>query len=242
MGTTILGSIILSILLGYFIYQTRNVRKHAYLALLDKKTQVYTACAGSDNKNKIIPATKEIKSLEHNIFKDKEGNIFCPDEYIHFIVQGESMQFCGIHDNDLIFADAQFNIEENIEFPIVLVLRKHNLEERNVQYKIRRTWMRHTYTSEKDLIDIVEDKILQSAAFQEIRQLNDYDGDTALIDDLRNERIKNYEEEYIKCKNPNKKDREIVISTTFHTKEKKIRFSLHPISTIEGKVIASFSI
>lgn len=114
--------------------------------------------------------------------------------------------------------------------------------EDKAQYKIRRTWMRCKYTSKEELVDIVKSKILPSTKFQEIRQLSTYDGDSALIQDLKDKRIKIYEEKYIKCENPNDNDKEIIISTTFHTKEKEIRFSLHPVSIIVGQVIASFPI
>ena len=33
---------------------------------------------------------------------------------------------------------------------------------------------------------------------------------------------------------------DVVISTTFHTDENKVRFSIHPISTIEGIVVGAF--
>lgn len=237
---TIFGSILLVILLIYFAYQTKLVREKAYQELLNKKTLIYTACAGTDDQNKVIPATKEIKALDHSVFKDKEGKVLCPDDYAYFIVQGESMQFCGIHNNDLIFADTQFQIAENTMYPIVLVLRKHHAEEGSVQYKIRRTWMRYTYTTGEDLINAIKRDILSSVKFQEIKQLGAYDGDEALIRDLKDERINQYEKDYINCNYPNPKDREIVISTTFHTRENRIRFSLHPVSTIEGKVVASF--
>lgn len=240
---TILGTILLFSLLGYIAYHTRIVRKAAYLELLSKKTTVYTACAGSDNEDEIIPSQKEIQSLEHKIFKDKNGNIFNSNEFLHYIVQGESMQFCGIHNNDIIFADANFKIKDNIAFPVILVLRKHHLKgEDKAQYKIRRTWIHYNYVSKDDLVNIVETKIIPSEAFQEIRQLDTYDGDAALIQDLKDKRIQIYEDEYINCGNPNENDREIIISTTFHTKERKIRFSIHPTSIVVGKVVASFPV
>nr|CAJ1762879.1 hypothetical protein AUSP0019_00154 [uncultured phage] len=239
----ILGVVVLITLLVWIAYQTKVVREEALMNLLEKRIQIYTACAGSDDENKIIPSYREIQSLEYNVFKDQNGNILNINDYLHFIVQGESMQFCGIHNNDVIFVDEKFKFEEDTKFPIILVLRKHHLNrEDKAQYKIRRTWMRCKYTSKEELVDIVKSKILPSTKFQEIRQLSTYDGDSALIQDLKDKRIKIYEEKYIKCENPNDNDKEIIISTTFHTKEKEIRFSLHPVSIIVGQVIASFPI
>ena len=239
----ILGVVVLITLLVWIAYQTKVVREEALMNLLEKRIQIYTACAGSDDENKIIPSYREIQSLEYNVFKDQNGNILNINDYLHFIVQGESMQFCGIHNNDVIFVDEKFKFEEDTKFPIILVLRKYHLNrEDKAQYKIRRTWMRCKYTSKEELVDIVKSKILPSTKFQEIRQLSTYDGDSALIQDLKDKRIKIYEEKYIKCENPNDNDKEIIISTTFHTKEKEIRFSLHPVSIIVGQVIASFPI
>lgn len=239
----ILGAVVLITLLALIAYQTKVVRKEVFKSLSENIMPINTACAGSDDEDNPSSSAIKMPPLEYNVFKDKQGNILNINDYLLFVVQGESMQFCGIHNNNVIFVDDKFKIGNDIEFPIVLVLRKHHLKKGDKsQYKIRRTWMYCKYTSKEDLVNIVKSKILPSMKFQEIRQLSTYDGDSALIQDLENKRIKLYEEKYIKCENPNENDKEIIISTTFHTKEKEIRFSLHPVSIIVGKVIASFPV
>lgn len=242
MVITIIGILLIFVLLICTIYQVKEIRRNALFSLMQQKERIYTACAGSDDPHDSIPAFKEIFPVEHNLYKDSQGNVLDPKDYEHLIVQGESMQFCGIHNNDLIFVEPISDMG-SLVFPLVLLLRKHqHMEKGGVEFKIRRTWMRCHYVDKDDLLVQVEEKILSSLKFQEVRQLDVYDGDTELLADLKNKRIPEYERKYIAEPNSNASDREIIVSTTFHTNEKKIRFSLHPVSVIKGKVIASFGI
>lgn len=59
-----------------------------------------------------------------------------PDDFLHFIVKGESMQFADIHDNYMIFVKEK----HDIDFPKVIVLRREAAPKDQVQYKIRRGW------------------------------------------------------------------------------------------------------
>lgn len=217
------------------------VRENASLELRDKVIYVETACAGSDELT-LMPVTKPIRALEIDTFKDKNGNILDPDNYRPFIVQGESMQFCGIRHNNLIFTDINFNIEDyNTVFPVVLVLLRSKVLGDRPQYKIRRTWKVTKYTNDENLLLEIS-QIINSSSFQEIRNLDVYDGDSAVINDFNQTRLPLYKREYVECDNPNVSDKEIVISTTYHTSERVIRFSLHPKSMIVGRVIASFDV
>ena len=58
----ILGVVVLITLLVWIAYQTKVVREEALMNLLEKRIQIYTACAGSDDENKIIPSYREIQS------------------------------------------------------------------------------------------------------------------------------------------------------------------------------------
>jgi len=149
------------------------------------------------------------------------------------------MHFCGISNNDLVFASADFNMDSKDCFPCVLVLRRMHVENTRPQYKIRRTWLHTVYTSSTSLLEEVRE-LMASLPFQQIRQLDVYDGDDCLMADLVNFHIPAYEKKYIDREDKNDFDRNVIISTTFHAKENKIRFSIHPVSLIEGRVVASF--
>ena len=138
--------------------------------------------------------------------------------------------------------DINFNIEDyNTVFPVVLVLLRSKVLGDRPQYKIRRTWKVTKYTNDENLLLEIS-QIINSSSFQEIRNLDVYDGDSAVINDFNQTRLPLYKREYVECDNPNVSDKEIVISTTYHTSERVIRFSLHPKSMIVGRVIASFDV
>ena len=233
----IILSVIFILLFASVIIYTNKIRANAYNKLLKETDCVFTACAGSDKDDIIIPDKINVKALRTSEFKDSKGNTLNPENYLQFIVQGESMQFCGIHNNDLIFADHNFEITANTHYPVALVLRKYQLKEDETQFKIRRTWKCCTLIDEDKLKQDLAD-IIKSDSFQKIRQLPIYDGDNTLIDDALYKRYPDY-----LVKNghgANLSNRQIVISTTYHTDTKELRFSLHPVSHIVGKVIASF--
>lgn len=239
----ILTSIGIILIIGLFCYIAKTTvkeRKRVYIEMLNKKTTVFFALAGSEDSVR-IPAKREIQAIEVNAFKNKRGEYLNPDNYKHFLVHGNSMKFCGIHDGDLIFVDASFHINAYDDFPCVLLLHRNRVKTDSPKYKIRRTWIKTTYTTKENLIEEVKN-IMESQDFQQIRQLELYDGDDNMISDMIDCRIPVYERGYINCKDVNDFDRNIIISTTFHTKENKIRFSVHPASLIVGRVIASFQI
>lgn len=239
MVITIIGGILIVILLLTITVLTTKERKKALLELMAEKFVLQMACAGTCDD--VVPPTKTVTSLKIKAFRNSDGDYLTWDDYEHFIVQGDSMQFCGINNSNLIFVDDKFKIQDCGVFPVILLLQRHNTRKDSVQFKIRRTWDTLTYKSKETLLERIKD-IISSDKFQEVRQLDVYDGDSALMEDLKNTRIPMYEREYIFCKDANDYDRKIIISTTYHTKERKIRFSLHPISMIKGKVIASFEL
>lgn len=236
----IIGIVLILVLFFYVAQSTLKERKRAYIEMLNKKTTVFLALAGSED-NVSIPLKKDIQAIETNVFKNKKGEYLDPADYEHFLVHGSSMKFCGIHDNDLIFVDTNINMKIYKDFPCVLLLRRNHAIGECPKYKIRRTWMKATYTSKDALVKEIKN-LMTTLPFQQIRQLDVYDGDDNMIADLLSCRIPNYENTYITCSGANDYDRNIIVSTTFHTKESKIRFSIHPISLIKGKVIASFMI
>lgn len=240
MTITILGVTLILVLFIFITHATVKARKKAYVETLNKRSVVFLACAGSDEESS-VSATTSIQAVETNAFKDKNGRFLNPADYRHFIVHGNSMKFCGINDKDLIFTDTNFQIENNESFPCVLVLRRNHTRTGKPIYKIRRTWIKTVYSTKENLTEKIKN-LMASPSFQEIRQLEVYDGDEKMLADLMENRIPIYENTYIKNNSANPFDRNIIVSTTFHTKEGKIRFSIHPQSLIEGKVIVSFQI
>lgn len=198
------------------------------------------ALAGSDSScHTPNSPTVDVYGLGLTEYKDANGNILNFDDYDKFVVSGESMKFCGIHDNDLIFSTREANFAFDLSSPEIIVVRKNNLNDNQPAYKIRRAWAVSNY--DDNLMDVLKN-IIHSKSFQQIRKLPEYDGDTALIDDFRENRLPKYKDTFIDCKNPNPHDRDIVISTTYHTDMNKIRFSIHPINLVKGKVVASFGL
>lgn len=241
--------IVLSILLiGGFIYLgvvTYNVRNNAQTKFKSKcETCISKANivhAGSDTGCTPINHTVTLKSLGLIEFKDNNGNILNPNDYDLYLVSGECMQYVDIHPNDLVFATKGFDVEHyNGKLPIILILKKGASAPKNPMfYKLRRLWRVCNYRD--NLMEILK-SILQSPEFQEVRRRPSYDGDEQLINDFFDTRLKRYETDYINCEYPNASDEKIIISTTFHTDIEKVRFSIHPISNIVGKVIAAFPI
>lgn len=187
-------------------------------------------------------------SVKNNTFVDKDGQKINPDEYYQFVVEGNSMQFCGIHDKDLIFVKKGFRITDlNLNgFPYILVLKNSNTFEENPEFKIRRAWGISQYGDDRFEKDVRT--IMASESFQEIKKLKGVDGNAAyrgddqVIDDFLKNRLPIYENRYIKCAHPDIWNHTVVISTTFDTDDKYIHFSIHPIANIIGIVMAAFNV
>lgn len=203
------------------------------------------AWAGNPKDNSLIKSI----SVKNNTFIDRDGSIINPADYYQFVVEGNSMQFCGIHDKDLIFVKKGFRITDlNLKrFPYILVLRYETIKsDENPRYKIRRAWGISHYGDDRFEKDVRE--IMNSQEFQEIKELKGIDGSAAyrgdgqVIDDFLRHRLPIYEDKYIKCKNPDIWDQTVVISTTFDTENKYIHFSIHPIANIVGMVEDAFTV
>lgn len=191
---------------------------------------------------------QEVKSIsvERNTFYDKNGNRVNPNDYLHFVVSGNSMQFCGINDKDLLFVAKGFRIVNLTDFPYILVLKNINSTDNSVEYKIRRAWGISTYGDDRFEADVRA--IMGSEIFEEIKQLKGkdgvpaYRGDESVINDFLKNRLPAYERKYIDCDNPNEWNRTVIISTTFDTDDNFIHFSIHPIANIVGIVKESYTV
>lgn len=192
------------------------------------------ACAKVNNEIVLNP----IKAVQ---FKDRKGNVLAPADYDLYKVVGECMQYVNIHHNDLLFATKGIDVEHfSGSLPIIVILKRATTEVgASPFFKLRRLW--HICDYGDNLNDILK-SIIQSPEFQEVRRRPNYDGDKALIDDFFETRLKKYEKEYIHSEFPNVNDKKIIISTTFHTDIRRVRFSIHPTSNVVGKVEAAFPI
>lgn len=241
--TTILGTVIL-IAFGIFfilfvitIVSTAKGREEKRKSMCYSNYTYPTACAGSPAMD--IPASASSLPLEYVEFKDKDGKVMDPDDFLHFIVKGESMQFADIHDNYMIFVKEK----HDIDFPKVIVLRREAAPKDQVQYKIRRGWQ---FSNVREA-EIVVKKILDSKEFDIIRRLQPYDNDGAMFDDFVKKRLERYKREHPFSESEGDRYFNVIISTTYHTENcpeeedrGKIRFSIHPTSLLVGEVVKSF--
>lgn len=217
----------------------RRERRRIIDNALKKCRVLNLAAAGSEKVDYKTKQVIGVYGLDLTQYKDSQGRVLDPDDYNLFIVDGESMQFCGIHNNDLIFSTKTFVADTTDSFPAVLVVRKNHVIEDYPAYKVRRAWGVINYDS--DPVKTVRN-LLQSDEFRQVKYLSEYPGDEIIMEDFITLRLPRYENEFIKCPVPDVKDRTVIISTTYNTEKKKIHFSIHPISRVVGKVIASFQL
>ncbi len=219
------------------VVSRRRARRHIIDRALKEYSVLNVAVAGSEDECHKAEQTTRVWGLDMIQYKDSQGRILELSDYNLFIVDGESMRFCGIYNNDVIFSTKTFTAEDACSFPVVLVIRKNHVVEGYPAYKIRRAWCVVNYDS--GLIEVVKN-LLESDSFQLIRKLPEYPGDEFIIDDFVTLRLPRYEEVFINCPNADVKDRSVIISTTYNTQDKVVHLSIHPVNRVVGKVIASF--
>ncbi|MDE6226365.1 MAG: hypothetical protein K2M63_02475 [Muribaculaceae bacterium] len=238
--TIIILATVLLLLLAYMCFVTHTDRAKMRTQMTKQLRQIDLASAGSDEDGcHLRKRSVEVSSVDTTLYTDGAGNVLNPDDYNLFIVDGNSMRLCGIYDKNLIFVTKTLNITEVNNFPIILVLNKKNVRDDRPAFKIRRTWAHISFSDDRAIMEVLS-SILCSEPFQEIRNLAEYPGDDVIIEDFQKTRLVHYKAQYIDCENPNRADRDIIISSTLETSNNRIHFSIHPISRISGEVIASF--
>lgn len=222
---------IASLCIAGIIYYTMKTRK-AYR----KPVLVSYALAGSEVSNlpDNVPELTRSVNLRSRTYRSKNGAELDPENYYHFITHGNSMQYCNINDGDLLFVTKNFKIGQLNSFPAIVVLRRLNSAQGRAHYKLRRAWACCKIT---DDFDEILRSIMNLRTFDVIKQIPSYDGEEELIKDFFEVRLSRYKENH---KNDMENSQDVVVSTTFHTNENKVRFSIHPTSTIEGIVIGAF--
>lgn len=234
--------LLIGLLVWYALPELRKRRKgHAS----ETTVAIPTAVAGTPKGDE--PREENCTALNSIHFQTKDGMEIDPNDYYIYIVKGDSMKFCHIHDGDLIFVAKGFRIVNLKKFPYILVLRRSNPAPGKSEYKIRRAWRIARFNPE-DQFDKEIREIMASEEFQQVKKLkNDdnkdaYRGDEAVIEDFKSKRLPRYRSYYIDCANPDPWNETVVISTTFDTKDEFIHFSIHPIANIIGIVKDSFTI
>lgn len=234
--------LLVGLLTWYALPKLRNRRKEQEELTL---SELPTACAGSPKGDE--PKEEKSIAISNTDFQTKDGTPINPDDYYIYIVKGKSMKFCHIYDGDLIFVAKGFRIVDLKKFPYILVLRRRDSQPGKSEFKIRRAWRIAKYNP-VDKFDKEIREIINSVEFQPVKKLkNDnnkdaYLGDSAVIEDFKSERLKEYLEDYINCASPDPWNETVVISTTFDTEDQFIHFSIHPIANIVGIVKDSFTI
>jgi len=238
-GSTLFGIfVILFIITIVVMNKNRAMAKNRWLSM-----DYPVACAGSPSSDSKI--FMKAPSIYNNVFRTKTGEPIDPSLYLQFVVKGDSMKFCGIQSGSLIFVKKGFAISDIGRLPVVLVLKRRDAFGNRPQFKVRRAWKMGNFDTTGDFSKTLRD-IIGTPPFQQLKEVflkeKAYDSDQALIDDFESTRLPAYRKEYIDCDFPKESDKEFVISTTFHTGEDKVRFSIHPVSSIVGIVSESFSL
>lgn len=212
--------------IGYNTYRTRKKNKETF--------SIPITLAGSDASAIVGMQAHEDIDIYNRKYENKDGIELDPKNYSWFVTRGNSMQYCNINDGDLLFVTKNFKIEQLNSFPEIIVLSKRNPTKEGVQHKLRRAWACCNITD--DFNEILK-SIMNLGTFDVIKRIPGYDGEEELIKDFFDTRLRLYKENH---KEDMESSQDVVISTTFHTDENKVRFSIHPISTIEGIVVGAF--
>ena len=198
-----------------------------------EKAELHTVCAGSHYEN--IPSSVTSVSFAYNDFVLQEGKPVNTEAYEGYVVKGNSMQFCGIHTDDLVFVKKGFCLSDLKQFPSVVVFRNTAAGENQCQYKLRRAWaMCQGRATDEEIFHRVE-AIMRTSAYDELRRRvgDKYDkcgNDKFMLSDFK-ERWTRYKE-----KHSDVLDQDVVISTTYDVEKEMIHFSVHRVSTLVGIV------
>ena len=211
---------IMLLMLGYVVYEFRKAKDFA------QRCELSVGCAGTFEKG--IPEKYDIGMLVHCL--DNEGGELDEKKYMKIIIRGSSMSLCGIDDGNIVAAEKVTSINAS-ELPQVLVLER-TAQKGEARYKLRRAWKCCNVDWDNAMWwEPVLKGIIASEEFQSVKNTEMYDGDDVILADFRDKRL----ERFLSSHTDHRK-MEVIISTTLHTDEKKIRFSIHPMDELRGKV------
>ncbi|MCH5305199.1 MAG: hypothetical protein J1E79_01810 [Rikenella sp.] len=226
----LIAVLVMIALFFYAIWRVVKIRQNA------QTTEYDIACAGN-----FEPGTPETKRFisESLTFLDKNGKVLDVAQFERYIVSGESMRLCGIHNNDLLLAEKYLSNSSIAPLePAILIILRTNAKQGEAKYKVRRSW-NFCAVDVNDWWTQSLQEIVQSPAFQKLRMQKIYVGDDELIRDFEKERLPRFREQY---PNAEKEKASVIISTTLDTKSNKIHFSIHPVSEIVGIVKYAYTV
>lgn len=244
MATIILG-ILITIVTILFLIQLIGVI--VYNQSIKHSPTLPVACAGSEKPD--TPKEYKITNLQRNRFKKTDGSVLNMDDYRIFITIGESMLLGGIRNQDILFVK-EYNPQERLEFPTILVLQREQAAlERAAQFndkaekKIRRSWRVCSLDYSNEEIQGMVQEIIDSQQFQNIRSLDEtkFPSNNWLLSDFSN-RLERYRREHQDCELRDNENHKALISTTFDTMQRRVHFSMHSCRTIVGEVKYAFGI
>lgn len=227
-GLTLL--VLFVLILSISIFEVRKIRRKSIDEIVNGKMSYFNVVAG--NCNHIVSEKSDSISCAVSDFKDKNGNKIDSESFDKYVVVGESMKLCGIHDKDLLFVDKNYK-DSLSSLPKVLVMEISKAKENEVKYKVRRAWR---VCNINDNLDNLIKEIQNNPKFAALKESEHYSNDELMIKDFHEE-LEKYREEFLT--NGESKDySEIVISTTI--RDDKIHFSIHPLQLVVGVVRHSF--
>lgn len=214
--------------LFYSLYRLIMLRRRAY----EKRFREYRTVSAGNPEDGEPELTKSL-STSGNVFCDEQGIPLHTQDYDTYVVRGESMTLCGIHDRDIIFVRKGFSSSTlpDVTFPEAFVIRRHMVKPGEPLYKLRRTW--RTFLPGKEDAQKAVREIMESGSFRRVCDEKVYPGDKEMSHDFREKRLPQY------CKeipdNP-----PAVISTTL--KQGRLHFSIHPQASLMGKVAHAYTV
>jgi hypothetical protein len=226
------GIILAIIFLLIYIFGERKTRRNVRSIHEELSKEVLpTVSAGSHYKD--IPAKKESVSTTFNAFRNSAGLRLDTDEYNAYLVQGNSMQYCDIHTGDIVFSPKGFRVDDLNKFPSIIILKNNEATSEQCQYKIRRAWkICQDNLSEPKYDDILKE-IMESSEYIILKEKarDIYESDDEMLKEFKRKL-----DIYINERKTSDTTENIVISSTYNVDDKKIKFSIHRISSIMGMV------
>lgn len=237
--------IAITIVIGVFVTLVYMFNKYR-----NPEMNYAVACAGTEYKEESIDRQKaqvERDSIYTNFFIDNNRQKLDVNNYRPFIVKGNSMSLSGIYDGDLVLTNRNFNLDYDIILPDIYIIKRFKKKGDVIEFKLRRGWkiindISHiAEQDERKVFETILKEILSSPQFNKLKEMaanghvNEID-DQKMIEDFFTTRLKEYKDRYLINGKYQDKAKKILISTTLHTKENEILFSIHPVSNIIGKM------
>lgn len=190
----------------------------------------FTVVAGT--KYEDVPCETVSVSKNLNAFRNASGKRLNPEDYLLYVVKGNSMQLYGIHDGNLIFV-RKLTDKDNLRgyLPKAIVLKRRGVKSGECDYKLRRAWRVCSY---KECVEAAKE-LVNSKEFEIIRNKPCFTSEEKMISELADERLEEFRKKY-------GEESPLILSTTYLTDEKRVRFSVHRPDDLVGIVEACFAV